>query len=257
MATASFVTDLTEIVTQAVEAAGAIASGIQSMRILDLSKDYYKLYKRQQDFYYDTFRQGVETKLAAEVGGTPAYNINYAGRVGTLYTAQTGPFGGASGSIGGWWDRHAAMYGDVRDTRIVNELAADTARLQSDWTNYLFRYEEVYADTRSDIRWQNRLLFHNIGIKQGASISSALDGSLGQYQNHIQDFSNVLATYGNGYVGYAAYKKGMEDVADRFNTGTTYVVYAAPLEVSTPEANPGRRTDSSPKTQKTFIGPIK
>lgn len=222
MATANFVTDITEIATQAVEAAGAIASGIQSMRILELSKDYYNLYKRQRDFYYTTFKQGVETSLAAYVGSTPKYNLNYAGRVATLYSAQTGPLGGKSGNTGGWWDRHAHMYGDERDPRITKEFDADIARLHSDWTNYMFRYEEVFADTYNDRRWQQRLVFHNIGLHQGSNIASALDGSLGQYQNHIQDFGNVLATYGNGFAKYAGYRKGIEDVSDRFTTGATF-----------------------------------
>jgi hypothetical protein len=210
-----------EVATQVVEAIGSIASGIQALRILNISKDYYNLYKREKDFYYDTFQDKAETPLVNEILGIAVYNRDYAGRVAALYNSETGPFGGSSTDIQGWWERHCAMYGALPDDRI-KELDVDMARLQSDWTNHIFRFEETWADLRNDSRWQKRLMAHNIGIKQGTSVTSALDGSMNQYQEHVQDLGNMLATYGNGIAAYAGYKKGLYDPNNNFATATEY-----------------------------------
>jgi hypothetical protein len=210
-----------EVATQVIEAIGSIAAGIQAMRILNISRDYYKLYERQKDFYYTTFQSGAEAPLVAEALGIPIYNRNYGGRVGELYNNVTGPLGGASTDALGWWRRHAAMYGAVPDARI-KELDTDLARLQSDWTNYSFRFEETWADLRNDSRWQKRLMAHNIGTKQGTAVASALGGALSEYQDQIRDAGNMLATYGNGIAKYAGYRKGLSDPTSNFTNATDY-----------------------------------
>ena len=43
--------DTVEIATQAIEAVASVASGIQNLRIIEVSKDYYNLYISQRDFY--------------------------------------------------------------------------------------------------------------------------------------------------------------------------------------------------------------
>lgn len=221
MVTGNIVVDTTEIFTQIIEAVGSVASGIQSLRILRISQDYYKLYKGQRDFYYGVFHNGVEAPLANEVYSIPFYNKDYAGRVGEMYNAITGPFGGASTDTLGWWTRRANMYGDAPDPRI-KELEADTMRLRSDWSNHQFRFEEHWADLRNDTRWQKRMMLHNIGTKQGTAASSALGGALSFYQENIQDMGSMLATYGNGVASYAGYKRGLSDTADDMTTGTYY-----------------------------------
>lgn len=213
--------DTGELATQVIEAIGAIASGIQALKVLDLSKDYYKLYKKQKDFYYTTFQAGAETPLVNEALGIAIYNKNYAGRVADLYNSVTGPFGGASTDLNGWWGRHSAMYGAPKDSRI-KELDIDLARLKSDWTNHVFRFEETWADLRNDSRWQKRLMAHNVGTKQGTAVASSLNGAMNEYQENIKDFGNVIATYGNGIAAYATYKKGLYDPTNNFATATQY-----------------------------------
>jgi hypothetical protein len=217
MAAAVFSTDLTEILTQAAEAAAGIAGIYQSFKILDLAKDYYQLYKEQREFYYSVFQQGLEGPLALEVYSDPIPVLDYAGRVATAYDVATGPFGGKVTDVEGWWLRHANAYGALLDSRLQKELVLDIARVKSDWTNYLFRFEETYYDLRMDIRWRKRLALHNIGVKEGTAVSSAMNTSLSEYQNQIQDFGNQLATYGNGIAASVGYKKGLSDTADDFN----------------------------------------
>lgn len=217
MAAAAFVTDLTEILTQAAEAAGGIAGIYTSFKLLDLARDYYNLYNSQRTFYYNTFQQGLEGPLAAEIYADPKPVLNYAGRVATMYDVATGPFGGKSTDVDGWWRRHRQAYGMRMDADLNKELTLDKQRVRSDWANYMFRFEEVYTDLTSDIRWRKRLALHNIGVKEGTAVTSSLNSSLAEFQNNIQDFGNQLATYGNGIARMTGYKKGLADTADDFN----------------------------------------
>lgn len=233
MAGAAFVTDLTEIMTQAAEAAAGIGGVLTGFKLLDLSKDYYRLYDEQRRFYYDTFQAGVEAPLANEVYVDAEPVLSYAGRVSTAYDVATGPFGGRSGDARGWWERHAQAYGALLDTRLVKELVLDEARVKSDWTNYLFRFEESYYDLRQDIRWRKRIALHNIGIKQGTAVSSSMDTALKHYQGHIQEFGSQLATYGNGIARWTGYKRGLSDTAAEFDSSD----YQPTLPPTVPDYN--------------------
>ena len=216
MAAAVFSTDLTEILTQAAEAAAGIAGIYNGFKILELAKDYYELYKHQREFYYDTFQQGVEAPLAVEVYNDPLPTLNYARTVGLAYATDTGPFGGKSTDARGWWERHANAYGATLDSRLLKEFAIGELAIKSDWSNYLFRFAEIYYDSQSDIRWKKRLTLHNIGIKEGIAVSSALNSALAGYQDNLKDWGNMLATYGNGIARETGYKKGLADTADNF-----------------------------------------
>lgn len=234
MAGAAFVTDLTEIATQAAEAAAGIAGVLSGYKLLDLAKDYYRLYADQRNFYYNTFQQGVESPLASEVYSDPKPVLDYAGRVGTAYDTATGPFGGRVTNARAWWDRHASAYGAVLDPRLLRELPLDEARIKSDWSNYLFRFEEQYYDVRSDVRWRKRIGLHNIGIKQGTAVSSSMGDALGHYQGHIADAGRQLATYGNGIARYAGYKRGLADTAQEFDAAVSAPRKGIPITRDSP-----------------------
>lgn len=232
MATANFVTDLTEIATQIVEAVAGIANVYSQFRLLSVSRGYYNLYKQQKEYYYNTFQAGLETPLANEVYTIPLPVLDYAKTVLLAYNVDTGPFGGQSTDAAGWWDRHGQTYSTPRDPRLQLEFAAEVERVKTDWTNYLFRFAETYYDLQSDIRWKKRLALHNIGIKTGTAVSSALQGALGNFQEHVADFANQMATYGNGIARLSSYQAGLSDTSDQFDRGTfasrvTVPVYSA------------------------------
>lgn len=207
--------DVVEIATQAAEAAGALGSIYTGFKLLAVARDYYDLYKEQRDFYYSVFQYGVEAPLASEVFAMPIMMPDHTQQAGTIYDPDTGPLGGRSGDIGGWWDRHAAMYGTVRDATITS-LEADTARLQSDWANYLFRFEEHYVDVMNDIRFNRRLGVHNIGLKQGSYISAALSTGFSNYEDMLDGTADALSATANGAAMYAGYRRGLTDTYDDF-----------------------------------------
>lgn len=220
MAAAAFVTDLTELATQIVEAVAGIANIYSSFRLLNVSQGYYKLYSQQKAFYYNTFQAQLEAPLANEVYTTPLPVLDYAKTVLSAYNTDTGPFGGRATDARAWWERHGATYGMARDPRLEVEFATEVERIKTDWTNYLFRFAETYYDLENDIRWKKRLALHNIGIKTGTAVSSALGGALGNFQEHVQDFSNQLATYGNGIARLSGYQAGLSDTSAEFDRAT-------------------------------------
>lgn len=234
MATASFMTDLVEVATQAAEAAAGIAGVVAGMKIVELSRDYYNLYKRQRDFYYNTFQTGVEAPLALETYADPLPALDYPGRIQTLYNSDTGPMGGQSADDLNWWNRHAAAYSTNIPQLLVQQAAAARAAVLSDWTNYLFRYEEWFTRHLEDDRWRKRLALHNMALKQGAGLTSSMSEALGAYQDNIADLGAQLATYGNGIAKWSGYKKGEADTEAAFsNPGYTGFGVFTPVATDT------------------------
>lgn len=221
MATANFVTDLTEIITQITEAAAGIGSIISGLENVALARKYYDLYNQQRQFYYNVFQNGAERTLANEAYSEPTYVINYGARAQAVLNPSTGPLGSAITDIVGWANRHAGMFATIVDPDIT-ELEVDKARMTSDWVNYLYRFEELWADIRNDARWAHRLIAHNIGIKQGSAVTAALSGAVNNYSSQISDLSSQLATYGNGIAKYAGYKRGLQDISQEFTLGTSF-----------------------------------
>jgi len=207
--------DVVEIATQVAEAAGALGNMFVAFKMLAVSREYYKLYNEQREFYYDVFQYGIEGPLASITFAVPIRRLDHTAQAQTAYESATGPFGGQSGDIGGWWERHANMYGTVRDD-IITALPADTARLQSDWANYLFRFEEHYNETFNDIRFNRRLGIHNIGLKQGSYISASLKASFENYEDMMDMTADSVSATANGASKYSAYRRGLNDTYQDF-----------------------------------------
>lgn len=246
MVSQNFIFDETEEITQVIEAAAGIGSLIQAFKQVAIAKNYYNLYAAQRRFYYSTFQQGVELPLISMLAADAPYTLNYAARIATATNASTGPYGGSSSDLVGWWTRHGNMYGEAPDP-LITESAIDIARVESDWANYLFRFEEYWYDIRNDQRWYKRLAVHNIGIKQGSAITPSLHYALTNLTNQIGDLGSQLATYGNGAAKYAGYRRGMADVRDFYSQGTTFTV--AGSEVSKPDSSAGSTWKGIPYLQ--------
>lgn len=223
MVSQQFIFDETEVITQAVEAASAIGSLMQSFKSIAIAQQYYNLYASQRNFYFNTFQKGVEAPLISALGSDLPYTYNYNGRLNTMLNPATGPYSGASTDLVGWASRHAGMYGTTVDPKIT-EAQVDIPRVQSDWANYLFRFEEYWYDVRNDQRWYKRMAVHNMGIKQGSAVVPALNYGLTNLTNQIGQMADQLATYGNGAAKYAGYQRGLADVSDFFRQGTDYKV---------------------------------
>lgn len=221
MVSQNFIFDETEEITQAIEAAAGIGSIIQAFKQVAIAKNYYNLYAAQRQFYYNTFQQGVELPLINMLAADSPYMLNYTGRIQTMTNVATGPYGGSSSDLVGWWARHGNMYGEAPDP-LITEAQVDIPRIESDWANYLFRFEEYWYDVRNDLRWYKRMAVHNIGIKQGSAVTTSLHYALTNLTNQIGDLGSQLATYGNGAAKYAGYRRGLSDVRDFYGTGSDF-----------------------------------
>lgn len=207
-------TEIMESLYFVIEGAFAALSAIQGMKTVDLAEDYYELYEQQKQFYYDTFQTGVEEPLANEIYYVAPYALNYQARVDSLYDPATGVLSNYDPRT--WRDRHGKTYNTHFLGGWDQAMEAEFALIKTDWANYMMRFEEQYYDVTNDRRWADRFKLHNIGIKQGTAVTAGLDASLGEYIENIQDFSNQLATYGNGIAKYVGYKRSLADPADNF-----------------------------------------
>lgn len=230
MAAATF--DVVEIATQAAEAAGALGSVFTGFQLLSVAQDYFNLYAEQRYFYQVVFEYGVEAPLIDEVMSVIPRQLDYSAQVDTVFDPLTGPLAGfdhydyegtnpnISGDTGGWLTRHAQMYSTNQDP-IITSMPADRIRIESDWANYLFRFEEHYTDIMNDIRFNRRLGVHNIGLKQGAYVSAALSTAFGNYEDALDGTADALSATGNGAAAFSGYRQGRSDANDAFNS-TTY-----------------------------------
>lgn len=216
MAAATFMTDITEIITQAVEAAAMIGSLWSSFKVVDQARDYYNLYNAQRQFYYSTFQIGAEAPLAATVYNTNIAIINYIGADAELYKS-TGIFGGNMGDSLGWWQRHAAVFGTTQSAPILNEeYTQDRALLFSHWANIMFRFEESNADLLNDIRWDHRMKLHNVGLKQQSNAVSGLAVAEGQREDTLTRTSSYFAEMSGSLAERRGLVQAHKDVQARY-----------------------------------------
>lgn len=209
--------DTTEAATLIIEAASAVGAALSlyaNAQMIGIARDYYNLYKEQREFYYNTFQQGVEKPLTLEVFSVLPYQYNY---TNPGLDQNTGIIGRPTTSIGEWWDRHANMYHDARD-ECITELELDNARLESDWTNYFFRFEEHNFDIINDRRWNRRFEVHNLGIKQANFVQSGLASGFAQVEDSINDAADQFNSLANGGMAAIGYRKGLSDAADDFTS---------------------------------------
>lgn len=216
MATASFVTDITEIITQAAEAAAMIGSLWSSFGVVNQARQYYNLYNTQRQFYYTTFQQGAELPLAIEVYNTNIAVRNYTAAANEPYLT-TGVFSGAMGDTVGWWTRHNAMFGDSPATSILSdEYAQDRMLMLGHWSNVMFRFEESNVDLLNDQRWDHRMKLHNAALKEQSAVVSALASAEGQREETLTKTASYYAEVSNSLAERRGLVRAHKDVQARY-----------------------------------------
>jgi hypothetical protein len=216
MAAATFETDLTEIITQIVEAAAMIASLWSSFGVVDLARSYYNLYNAQRQFYYSTFQQGAEAPLAVAVYNTSIVTTQYAGSAAQLYS-PTGVFGGPMGDVNGWWVRHGLMFGALQAAPILEEEAEqDYILIQSQWTNVMFRFAEVNFDLLSEQRWDHRMKLHNVALKQMSMVLGGLASAVELREDNMTARASNFADIANSAAQRRGMVQGHKDVQARY-----------------------------------------
>lgn len=216
MAAATFETDLTEIITQVIEAAAMLGSLWSSFGVVDLARSYYNLYNTQRQFYYATFQQGAEAPLAVTVYNVPLVTTDYGGASAQLYNT-TGPFGGQMASFEGWWERHARMFATPQNATIItDESQQDDFLTRSQWTNIMFRFAEVNFDLLSDQRWDHRMKLHNVALKQMSTVLSSLASAVELREDTMSARASNFADMSNSAAQRRGLVQGHKDVQARY-----------------------------------------
>jgi hypothetical protein len=230
MAAAVFETDLTEIITQALEGAAMVGSLWSSFGVVDLARSYYNLYHAQRQFYYSTFQQGAEAPLAVAVYNTPLVTMQYAATAAQLYS-PTGVFGDAMGnSPTPWYIRHSLMFGTIPAAAILNdELTQDQLLTESQWTNVMFRFSEVNFDLLSEQRWDHRMKLHNVALKQMSTVLGGLASAVELREDNMTSRASNFADMSNSLAQRRGLVQGHKDVQAR---------YAALANSSSPKYQP-------------------
>lgn len=240
MAAATFQTDLTEIITQAVEAAAMVGSLWSSFGVVDLARSYYDLYNAQRQFYYTTFQVGAEAPLAISVYNVAVPVTDYTGSLAQLYS-PTGVFGGAMGQSPLAWARsHALTFGSVPAPAIISdEVAQDYGLIQSQWANVMFRFAEVNFDLLSEQRWDHRMKLHNVAMKQMSTVLGSLASSVEQREDTLSARASNFADMSNSLAERRGLIQGHKDARAR---------YAALSNSSAPQSTPvsSKRAVSAP-----------
>lgn len=206
--------DAEQIALDAVALVTAIAELYLQTQYIDLANDYFDLYKRQRQFYYDNFQgaTGFEVQFADLAFVTP---LLPQGQSGTSYQKQYTQQNALISNFASpltldnfykvWWANHANMYGDVPLTAEPDVL--DLQATIDDYSTYLDRYEEHRKDVYDERtwEWQNQSL--NLGVKQATVVQSGLATSFAFLDETSTGLADWFATQSNGLSTYSAYRK--------------------------------------------------
>jgi hypothetical protein len=217
MASATFETDLTEIITQLIEGAAMVGSLWSSFGVVDLARSYYNLYNAQRQFYYSTFQQNAEAPLAVAVYNTALVTTQYVPNAAQLY-APTGVFGGAMGNDTlPWYTRHSLMFGVSPSSAILSdELGQDQQLTESQWVNVMFRFSEVNFDLLSEQRWDHRMKLHNVAMKQMSTVLGGLASAVEQREDVMSARASNFADMSNSAAQKRGLVQGHKDVQARY-----------------------------------------
>lgn len=224
MVTAS--ADVVEALSVAIEAgigvwyADHIADGL--MEMMAVSRSYYTLYKQQDDLMrelvYD-YSTGIIPALLRETKLENPQDPDYASRIGDMWGSD-GIFPTPANT---WYNSKKYKYlGNAYTFEGVYRQTADRTRLQSDWTNYMFRFEELNTTVDNDVMFQKKLQVMNLGLKVGSSVASSLQDSLGNYQEQMGRSVDQLSTFANGFAQYVGYNRGSNAAKDRLSDNSGF-----------------------------------
>lgn len=183
----------------------------------DLAEDYYKLNKKDYDFFISTHQEPI-AQTAAEafdeaVNPTYIFDPYFAGVIAA----------GASAQVDKQWfqiRRRAHRYATGAQRRIDYEFAVLRAHAVVGAWNLGRRYERNWVDDRNNRQYDRRLAIANIGIGVGAIVSQGLSNSVQRLASTYDYIGDNLASIGNGLSANMGYKAGRADTRDRYGSFT-------------------------------------
>ena len=187
----------------------------------NIAKDYYKLNKKDFDFFKATHQPGIAATVAEAM--SPVDNPVY---VADFYASA--PAGMAKASIldKQWFEtrRRTHRYAIGLQRRVDYDFAIQRLHgIVGGW-NVGRRYELAYADEHNNRRFDRKLEAGNIGIGIGNIVRQGLASSSAGLASAYDNLGDTVSTIGNGLAANSGYKAGRADTgkryADRNDVGT-------------------------------------
>lgn len=180
---------------------------------LDLSKDYYRVNKRDYDFFVSTHQAPIAQTVAEAMSpvDNPLYQHDY-------YASVPAGMGASSIIDKQWFEvrRRTHRYAVGLQKRIDYDFAIlRTHGILSGW-NLGRRYEMTYADDHNNRRFDRKIEAGNIGIGIGNIVRQGLAQSVAGLASAQDNLGDTISTIGNGLAANTGYYAGRAETAQRY-----------------------------------------
>lgn len=242
----------TAILLQSIDKGGMRGLGLLAIAIAEaklkqdsikLARDYYKLNKKDFDFFVAQHEGPIAQSVAEAMSDVtnPVYQYD-------LYASV--PAGIAKTSIGEkqWFEtrRRTHRYAIGAQKRIDYEFALmRTHAIAAGW-NIGTRYEINYADEHNNRRFDRKIAVSNIGVGIGNIVRARLASSVSRLASANDNLGDTISTIGNGLAARSGYNVGREQTARRYDSMTrgSGVREAAPQAPTQERGGGSARIDS-------------
>lgn len=184
---------------------------------IDLAKDYYRVNKRDYDFFVST-HQGPIAQTVTEAMSpvdNPQYQHDY-------YASVPAGMGKSAILDKQWFEarRRAPRYATGLQKRIDYEFALlRTHGILAGW-NLGRRYEMTYADEHNNRRFDRKIEAGNIGIGIGNIVRQGLASSVSNLSSAYDNLGDTVSTIGNGLAANTGYVAGRTQTAQKYEAAS-------------------------------------
>ncbi len=185
-------------------------------KAIGIMEDYYKINKKDYDFYDAVHKAPMQQSVAEAFGpGNPKYiEDNYASAAGGMVKA---------GIVDKQWfeaRRRIPKYNVGQQDRLDYDMAVlRSFGVIAGW-NLADRYEINWADVRNNRAFNKKIEVANIGIGVGNQVR---DGMVRATENLATAYDNVgdtIASITKGYAAKKGYEEGRTDIKRKYDEGT-------------------------------------
>ena len=182
---------------------------------LDLAKDYFKINKKDYDFFVSTHQAPIAQTVAEAMSpvDNPVYEQDY-------YASVPAGMGKSSILDQQWFEarRRVHRYATGLQRRIDYDFALRrTHGILSGW-NLGRRYEMTYADEHNNRRFDRKIEAGNIGIGIGNIVRQGLSSSVSNLSSAYDNLGDTVSTIGNGLAANTGYNAGRAQTAQRYTS---------------------------------------
>lgn len=183
---------------------------------IELAEDYYKLNKRDFDFFKATHQPGMAASATEAMSITT--NPNYVPDYQASAAAGVAKAGIADRQ---WFEtrRRAHRYARGRQRKVDFDFAMLRLHAVIAGWNVARRYEYTYAQTHNNRAFDRKLGVANVGIGVGNIVRQGLAASVGKLASAYDVIGDTVSSIGNGLAAYSGYRASRESTRERFKNG--------------------------------------